>query len=236
VKSWDSWLYNVRDDSKHHPTGCWRKIMRSGTPSRFATKAATHCTALMMCAAVLTLTACSSGDGTAKPDPKKASNALAAGLDAQAKGNLDEAVNQYNEALKYDKKNKYALYDLALIDAARSNYGEAENKYRVALAIDPAYEPALFNLAILVKAKGNSTEAISLYKRAIAAAPKDAAAHLNLGLLLRANKQVSQGDAEVKKAIALNPKLRDPAASASTPPKSPAASDSASPSPSSTPS
>jgi tetratricopeptide (TPR) repeat protein len=210
--------------------------MRSGTSRRFSTKAARRYTALTMCAAVLTLTACGSGDGTAKPDPKKASNALAAGLDAQGKGNLDEAVNQYNEALKYDKKNKYALYDLALIDAARSNYGEAENKYRVVLAIDPAFEPALFNLAILVKAKGNNTEAISLYKRAIAAAPKDASAHLNLGLLLRAAGQTAQGNAEVKKAISLNPKLRDPAASASTPPKSPVSSGSASPGASSTPS
>jgi tetratricopeptide (TPR) repeat protein len=100
----------------------------------------------------------------------------------------------------------------------------------VVLAIDPAFEPALFNLAILVKAKGNNTEAISLYQRAIAAAPKDAAAHLNLGLLLRATGHVSQGNAEVKKAISLNPKLHDPAASASTPPKSPAPSASASPS------
>jgi tetratricopeptide (TPR) repeat protein len=205
--------------------------MRSGTPSRLITRAASRYPALAMCVAIVVLTACGSGDGTAKPDPKKASNALAAGLDAQGKGNLDEAVNQYNEALKYDKKNKYALYDLALIDAARSNYGEAENKYRVVLAIDPAFEPALFNLAILVKAKGDNTEAISLYKRAIAAAPKDASAHLNLGLLLRANGQTGQGNAEVKKAITLNPKLRDPAASASTPPKSPAASQSASASP-----
>jgi tetratricopeptide (TPR) repeat protein len=210
--------------------------MRKGFLSRFTTKAARRFAALMMCAAVLTLTACGSDDGTAKPDPKKASNALAAGLEAQSKGDLDEAAKQYNEALKYDKKNKYALYDLALIDAARSNYGEAENKYRVVLAIDPAYEPALFNLAILVKAKGNDTEAISLYKRAIKAAPKDAAAHLNLGLLLRAHGQTAQGDAEVKKAISLNPKLKDPAVSATTPPKSPEGSQSTSPSASPTPS
>ena len=161
--------------------------MRRSTPSGLRTKTARRSTALTMCALVLTMTACGGDDGATKPDPKKASNALAAGLDAHAKGNLDEAINQYNEALKYDNKNKYALYDLALIDAARSNYGEAENKYRVVLAIDPAFEPALFNLAILVKAKGKDVEAISLYKRAIAAAPKDAAAHFNLGLLFRAN-------------------------------------------------
>jgi tetratricopeptide (TPR) repeat protein len=219
-------------------TGCWRKIMRSGTPSGFLKKVGSRCAVLVMSAVtVLALAACGGDDdGTVDPDPKKASNALAAGLDAQSKGNLDEAVRQYNEVLKYDKKNKYALYDLALIDAARSNYGEAENKYRVVLAIDPAYEPALFNLAILVKAKGNNAEAISLYQRAVKAAPKDAAAHLNLGLLLRATGKVKEGDAAVKKAITLNPKLKDPAASASTAPKSPVASPSGSPDASPTPS
>ncbi len=211
--------------------------MRSGTPNGLLQKFGSRCAALVVCVlTVLALAACGNDDGTVDPDPKKAANALAAGLDAQAKGNLDEAVRQYNEVLKYDKKNKYALYDLALIDAARSNYGEAENKYRVVLAIDPAFEPALFNLAILVKAKGNNAEAISLYQRAIKAAPKDAAAHLNLGLLLRATGKVKEGDAAVKKAIALNPKLRDPAASASTAPKSPVASESASPDASPTPS
>jgi tetratricopeptide (TPR) repeat protein len=191
------------------------------------------CAALGVLVVLLGVNACGGkGGGSVKSDPKKAASELSAGLQAQSAGKLDEAANHYNEALKYDAKNKYALYDLALIDAAHSNYGEAEQRYRVVLAIDPAYEPALFNLAILEKAKGNDKDAIALYQRANAAAPKDAAAHLNLGLLLRTNGQKAAGDAEVKKAIALNPKLRDPAAPVG-PAKSPRASSSASPSPTS---
>lgn len=176
---------------------------------------------MALCSILVGGTACGKDSSATKPDAKRAANALAAGLDAQSKGNLDEAVNQYNEALKYDHTNKYALYDLALIDAAHSNYGDAESKYRVVLGIDPAFEPGLFNLAILEKAKGNDEQAISLYQRAIAVAPKDASAHLNLGLLLRAGGQASKGNAEVAKAVALNPKLRDPAGSAAATPKLP---------------
>lgn len=169
---------------------------------------------------LLGMSACGSSKGTSdvKPDAKKAAVALAAGLAAQSKGQLDVAARDYNKVLQYDKNNKYAYYNLALIDAAHSDYGLAEAKYRRTLSIDPRFEPALFNLAILVKAKGDTKQAISLYQRAIAAAPKDAAAHLNLGLLLRESGQKAAGNAEVTTAIKLNPKLRDPAAA---PPKSP---------------
>ena len=83
--------------------------------------------------AISGLSGCSKGK--TKLDPKKASAELSTGLKAQAAGTLSDAAQHYNEALKYDPKNKFALYDLALIDAADSNYGEAANKYRAVLAI-----------------------------------------------------------------------------------------------------
>jgi len=147
-----------------------------------------------------------------KPDAKKAASELQTGLQAQGKGDLDGAAQHYHEALKYDPKNKYAMYDLALIDAARLNYGDAEQKYRVVLGIDPSYTPALFNLAILLKNRGASDEAISLYRRLLAVDAKNASAHMNLGLLLRATGHQTDGDAQVRQAIALNPQLKDPTA------------------------
>jgi tetratricopeptide (TPR) repeat protein len=163
--------------------------------------------------ASLLVAGCSGTGGAAlpQPDAKKAATELQTGLQAQGKGDLDGASQHYQEALKYDPKNKYALYDLALVDAARSNYSAAEQKYRLVLGIDPAYAPALFNLAILLKNQGNTTEAVSLYRRLLTADPKNASAHMNLGLLLRAAGQKAEGDAEVKQAITLNPQLKDPA-------------------------
>jgi tetratricopeptide (TPR) repeat protein len=150
------------------------------------------------------------GDSSSAPDAKQAKTALAVGLKAHAAGDLTAASDAYKKTLKFDPANKFAFYNLALIDAAGGNYGLAEAKYRSALKTDPAYEPALFNLAIL-RTGPAPKEAISLYRRAVKSNPKDASAWLNLGLLLRASGDKAQGNKSVQKAIALNHKLKDPA-------------------------
>ena len=164
-------------------------------------------------------TACSAGDTpkdeataatSARPDAKKATTALDAGLKAHSAGDLTEAARKYEETLEYDPDNKFAFYNLALIDEAAGNYGLAEEKYRAALESDPAYGPALFNLAIL-RTGADPEEAIGLYQAAVKADKKDAAAWLNLGLLLRASGQKREGDKAVLRAVALNPDLVDPA-------------------------
>ena len=163
----------------------------------------------------LTLTAggCS-GDAASRNSPaenaKAASAALDAGLKAHAAGDLATATMEYTNVQKYDPRNKFAFYNLALIDETNSNYGLATTKYRSAIETDAEYEPALFNLAIL-RTAADPKEAIALYKRAVKSNPKDAAALLNLGLLLRANGEKATGDKYVLRAIVMNPKLKDPA-------------------------
>ncbi len=169
----------------------------------------------VLCALVATLAGCSRGASEPElpaPDPTRASRALDAGLQAQTQGKLDDAAEHYRESLRYDQRNKFAMYNLALVDAARNDFGQAEEKYRAVLGLDPRYAPALFNLAILRKAKGDTAEAVTLYRRVLEVTPDDAAAHLNLGLLLRATGETAAGDREVKRATTLNPELRDPAA------------------------
>ena len=174
------------------------------------------CTLALVVAVVLTAGACS-GDGATSNSPeenaKAASTALDAGLKAHAAGDLTTATTEYLNVQKYDPRNKFAFYNLALIDESNSNYGLATTKYRSAIETDAVYEPALFNLAIL-RTAADPAEAIALYKRAVKANPKDAAAMLNLGLLLRANGEKKAGDKLVLKAIVLNPKLQDPAGGA----------------------
>ena len=89
----------------------------------------------------------SSDDG--KSNETQATDLLSLGLQQHVDGKLDEAVATYREVLKKDPQNKFAYYNLGVIDQAANRYDAAENNYRLALGIDANYPPALFNLAIV---------------------------------------------------------------------------------------
>jgi Tfp pilus assembly protein PilF len=115
---------------------------------------------------------------------EQAQDVLQRGLEAQTAGRLDEATTAYREVLELDPRNKYAFYNLGVIDQNSGRAQAAENNYRIATSIDPDFTPALFNLAILRTDAGANDEAIALYRRVIAAEPFNAAGHLNLGYAL----------------------------------------------------
>jgi tetratricopeptide (TPR) repeat protein len=130
---------------------------------------------LVAAACVLSFaSACSSGSkpkpaATGSVDAKTsaaANDAVTKGLQAQAAGRLDEAAADYRQALALDPRNKFAFFDLGVIDHTQGRPDAAENNYRLALAIDPNFWNALFNLAILRTAAGSNDEATALYHSA----------------------------------------------------------------------
>src|SRR5205807_88446 len=121
-------------------------------------------------------TACGSGT---KSEAAQAQDALARGLKAHRAGNVVEATKDYHEVLAHDPNNKFAYYNLGLIDQLASRAIEAEANYRSALKIDPDFTAALFNLAIL-RTNPAPQEALALYRHVLAVKADDAAAHLNL--------------------------------------------------------
>lgn len=179
-----------------------RPTARASTPRPFTRR--------MLTAAAVGILAVTAACGGDKASTEKVEATLNDGLQAHVEGRLTEAAEKYNEVLKLDENNKFAIYNLALIDQTNGRPTDAELKYRKVLQLDPNYGPALFNLAIVRAGKGDPNEAISLYRRAIEAQPGNASAHLNLGLLLRANGQVDEGEAMIRKARELNPELEAP--------------------------
>jgi tetratricopeptide (TPR) repeat protein len=155
---------------------------------------------LLIC---LPLGACSSK----KSDAELASEALARGLAAHQAGKLAEAEADYRKVLVYDPNNKFAYYNLGLIDQTDGALASAESNYRLALGIDPTFVSALFNLAIVKTAQGNLGAAIELYRSAIAADPTNAPAHLNLGFALIQKGAKKVGQEELDTAIRLDPSL-----------------------------
>lgn len=144
-----------------------------------------------------------------------ASAVLKAGLQAQARGNFDAAVAEYETVLKLDPSNVLAHYNLGVIDQERGFITQSANEYQRALSARPDYVPALYNLATIEAARA-PRQAQALYEKVIRLQPRDARAHLNLGLLLSSAGRAKAGNAQIADAFRLDPALRNSSSSAAT--------------------
>jgi tetratricopeptide (TPR) repeat protein len=161
--------------------------------------------AICLVAAIFS-SSCSRG-AAADDEERSADRTLAVALRAHSAGRIEEAADLYERVLVLDPRNKFAYYNLGLIDQTRGRDDEAVDAYRQSLAIDPSFVPALFNLAILRTEQGAVDEAISLYRSVIEENADHAAAHLNLGFLLLDEGHRGQGEAELELATRLDPSL-----------------------------
>ena len=164
--------------------------------------------------AALLLGGCGQSD---KDKQNEANKRLDSALKLQTSGQDDRARDEYQKVLDLEPTNKYAIYNLALLDQLAGKNDVAEGKYRVVIKLDPQYEPALYNLGVILGGAGRTDEAIDLYRRAIGSRPNAANAHFNLALLLRAKGQRAAGNTEMAKALSLDKTLKDPAVVAATP-------------------
>jgi tetratricopeptide (TPR) repeat protein len=146
---------------------------------------------------------------TKKSEAQLASEALSKGIAAQQAGRLTEAAADYREVLVHDPNNKFAYYNLGLIDQTNGALASAESNYNLSLNIDPQFEPALFNLAIVEHDLRNLKESISLYKEVLKIAPDNANAHLNYGFALIEAHQKAKGQDQLTIAVQLDPTLAD---------------------------
>ena len=123
----------------------------------------------------------------------------------QDKGQLDEAIAAYRQAiaLKPNYPEAYSNLGNALRD--KGQLDEAIAAYRQAIALKPDYPEAHSNLGNALKDKGQLDEAIAAYRQAIALKPNYPEAHNNLGNALRDQGQLDAAIAAFRQAIALKP-------------------------------
>jgi tetratricopeptide (TPR) repeat protein len=158
--------------------------------------------AVLMIGLVVLAPAC-----TKKSDASLASETLSKGIAAQSAGRLAEAAAAYRQVLTYDPNNRFAYYNLGLIDQTNGALASAESNYRLALDIDPEFLPAMFNLAITRHDLGDLEGSIDIYRQIIQLAPDNADAHLNLGFALLEKGKEKDGQSELATAVQLDPEL-----------------------------
>ena len=110
------------------------------------------------------------------------------------KGQIDEAISQYQEALRLKPDYALAHNNLGNALAKKGQIDEAISQYREAIRLEPDHSFAHYNLGNALFKKGQIDEAISQYQEAIRLKPDYADAHNNLGNALDSKGQTRRGD------------------------------------------
>jgi tetratricopeptide (TPR) repeat protein len=127
------------------------------------------------------------------------------GLAKYDRGRFDEALAEYDEAIRIDASITLALTNRGVVKHALGRYDDAIADFDAALRLDPAYAPAYGNRGNTKHAKGLNAEAIADYDRMILLQPKDALAHMNRGDAHRELDQFDEAISDYERAFVLAP-------------------------------
>lgn len=119
-------------------------------------------------------------------------------------GKLDEAVRQYEAALRAEPNYADAQNNLGTVLLRQGHFDEAIAHHAAAARIRPEYLYC-FNLANALASGGRSAEATARYQQALQLDPDSSAAHHNLGLVLQAQGRNEEAMAEFRAALKLQP-------------------------------
>jgi tetratricopeptide (TPR) repeat protein len=123
------------------------------------------------------------------------------------KGQIDEAIAQYQKSLEINPNYAYAHNNLgnALFRKGKLNASIAE--YQKTLEINPDLAETRTNLGHALLQKGQLDAAIEQYREAVKSGPNYALGHANFGVALLQKGQVDQAITEFEEALRLNPNL-----------------------------
>jgi tetratricopeptide (TPR) repeat protein len=121
------------------------------------------------------------------------------------KGQTDEAINQYQEAIRLNPEYAGAHYNLGNALLKKDQTDEAISQYQEVIRLKPDDADAHNNLGDALLKKGQTDEAIHQYQEAIRLKPDSADAHYNLGNALRKKGQIDEAINQYQEVIRLKP-------------------------------
>jgi predicted O-linked N-acetylglucosamine transferase (SPINDLY family) len=125
---------------------------------------------------------------TTKAPKKSIQTLINDGIVAQHAGQLDEAEQLFQQALKLDSKNPAALYSLGAIESGRARYSEALVHMQKAVKASPNFAQAHLALSVIQFHLGKLAEATQSVNKALKFDPKLAGAQAHLDTLRLANQ------------------------------------------------
>ena len=129
--------------------------------------------------------------------------------DLAAKGQLDEAIAEWEKALAIEPENGRAHNNLGVLLARQGRYAEAIPHYEEALKLDPQYFAIHHNLGRALAAVGRLDEAIAHLETALEHSPDRADVHQSLGQALMGKGRLTDALPHFESAARLDPGLAD---------------------------
>jgi predicted O-linked N-acetylglucosamine transferase (SPINDLY family) len=124
-------------------------------------------------------------------------------------GEVDTAIDQWQQVLQFDPGNFATLANLGSALAQQGRHRDAVARLRTALARDGSHAQVHYNLANSLLALGELDSAISSYRTAVSLQPQFAEARNNLGVAYRNAQRLAEACTEFAAALALNPTFSD---------------------------
>ena len=122
------------------------------------------------------------------------------------RGELEEAMAHYRQALRIRPNNEDAHFNLGVVLAGYGELEEAMEHYRKAFQLRPDYADAHYNLGTALEQRGRSEEAMEEYRQAVRIDPAHELAHYNLGNALYVRGELEEAMIHYRQAVQLNPR------------------------------
>jgi Tfp pilus assembly protein PilF len=122
-----------------------------------------------------------------------------------SRGQIAQAIEHYQQALKLNPDYTAAHYNLGKLLAARGQVAQAIEHYQQALKSKPDFAEAHNNLGVALASRGQVTQAIEHYQQALKSKPDFAEAHNNLGVALASRGQVTEAIEQFQQALKSKP-------------------------------
>jgi tetratricopeptide (TPR) repeat protein len=137
------------------------------------------------------------------PDDAPAHNALGAAY-LQA-GRMDDALTQFDDAIRLEPDYAVARFNIGLIAMLRGHTDDAVANLQRAVAARPGYVEAHNNLGVVLMGQGALDAAAAQFREVIRIRPESADAHYNLARALLAAGHLPEAIDHLHQTIALEP-------------------------------
>jgi tetratricopeptide (TPR) repeat protein len=121
------------------------------------------------------------------------------------RGQANDAISQYQDALTIDSHNAVARNNLGTALLQKGQTNQAIAQYQQTIRDDPGYILAHINLGNTLLPRGQVQEAITQYQEALKIEPGNSAALHNLGNALLQNGQVNEAISQYREEITNDP-------------------------------